>query len=637
LCNLGTNRLVNCTFFANKANAGSGGNGGISANVGGDGGAGGSAWGGGFYNQGRAAVTNCTFTDGSATPGTNGLGGVAPVPGDPGAAGRSRGGNLANSNGVFSLKNTLIAIPVDGSTNGYTQGAGFSDAGFNLITDTSLPLTNPDSILVTDPLEIESLVEILADNGGPTFTIALPEGSRAIDAGDPDFCLDTDQRLAARGIGGICDIGAYEFGADAISPEFLLEPVGTNVLAGTTVTFSAIATGSPPVTLQWQLNGTNIPGATSTNLVLNNVQSTNAGVYTCEARNDFGTATSTNAVLTVRTPPFITTHPASQTVLVGTNVTFQVVAGGDAPLRFQWRFNGMNLSGATNTSYTKGNVQLGDSGTYDVTVSNSSGDTTSLPATLTVSSPPVITLNPTNRSVVESNATTFVVAATGQEPLRYQWQFNGANLTGETGTSLTLPAAQTNQTGGYQAIVTNVFGAATSTVAFLTVTPGTRIVTEPSGATNTQGGTATFQLVVAGLAPFTYQWFFAQVNAAGMTNIPAAPLAGATNASLVLTNIGLTNRGEYTVVVTGADGTLDTSLPAPLRVAPLILTNSWVDNVFTAVVPGEFGFVFFLEYANDLNSPVWTPLQDETGNGGPLTLLDVEATVPFRFYRVGVR
>ncbi len=98
--------------------------------------------------------------------------------------------------------------------------------------------------------------------------------------------------------------------------------------------------------------------------------------------------TSTSATLTVNAaavPPSITTQPASQTVTAGQAATFSVLAAGTAPLTYQWRKNGANISGATAASYTTPATTTTDSGsTISVVVNNSAGTVTSTSATLTV-------------------------------------------------------------------------------------------------------------------------------------------------------------------------------------------------------------------------------------------------------------
>lgn len=92
--------------------------------------------------------------------------------------------------------------------------------------------------------------------------------------------------------------------------------------------------------------------------------------------------TASNAPDTM-SPPVITTHPASQTVTAGANVTFAAVATG-SNLAYQWLKGGMNISGATGTSYVITNVQQSHAGSYSVRVSNAVDYVTSNTATLTV-------------------------------------------------------------------------------------------------------------------------------------------------------------------------------------------------------------------------------------------------------------
>lgn len=101
--------------------------------------------------------------------------------------------------------------------------------------------------------------------------------------------------------------------------------------------------------------------------------------------SDAQASTSTAFKLTVvAEPPVITSQPQSQTVTVGSNVTFSVTATGTAPLSYQWRFNGANITGATSASYSIASAQLSDAGNYSVVVANVAGSATSATATLTV-------------------------------------------------------------------------------------------------------------------------------------------------------------------------------------------------------------------------------------------------------------
>lgn len=80
-----------------------------------------------------------------------------------------------------------------------------------------------------------------------------------------------------------------------------------------------------------------------------------------------------------RIPLAITSHPTNRHLVVGSSTTFNVTAQGTPPLSYQWRFNTLNISSATNASHTLTNIQLANAGNYDVVVSDYSGSVTSIP------------------------------------------------------------------------------------------------------------------------------------------------------------------------------------------------------------------------------------------------------------------
>jgi len=88
-------------------------------------------------------------------------------------------------------------------------------------------------------------------------------------------------------------------------------------------------------------------------------------------------------------PPSIKSQPASQAISTGANVTFIVGATGSNLLGYQWRFNGTDLVGASNSSFSLTNVQPANTGSYDVLVGNAAGLVASAPATLSVTLPDV--------------------------------------------------------------------------------------------------------------------------------------------------------------------------------------------------------------------------------------------------------
>jgi len=87
------------------------------------------------------------------------------------------------------------------------------------------------------------------------------------------------------------------------------------------------------------------------------------------------------------TPPLITTQPASQTVLMGSNATFTVVASTGTTLSYAWFFNGLAIPGATNSAFTVAKVQFTNAGPYYVNVINAGGTVKSAIAALNVNPP----------------------------------------------------------------------------------------------------------------------------------------------------------------------------------------------------------------------------------------------------------
>jgi len=575
LANLGTNWLINCTFFANGVVAGQGGNGADSSVQGGKGGSGGAAYGGNVFNGGKRALmlaTNCTFSDGGAIPGTNGVAGSGPFAGKDGAKGASRGGNVANSNGVFHLKNNLITYPSKG-TNGYGT---FKDAGFNFSSDRSIKLNRKlGSITNADPK-----LDILRPNGGPVETMELLTGSRAIDAGDTNFVLSTDARGVSRPLNMRGDIGAYEVGAFLVPPRIVTQPVSQIAREDATIVFSVVAQGDPPLRYQWRKGTSDITGETTDTLTLFGLADDDAGDYLVVVSNNSGSTSSETATLVIVHPPIITEDLASFTNGTGEDFSLSITAEGDETLAYEWYRNGQRILGANFSTLFVADPQ--STADYYVIVRNQYGFAASSIARVTIiQTPPSIITQPTNLVVAVSNEAKFIVEASGSRPQSYQWYFNTTNLlTGATNALLRIFPAYATNAGSYHVVVSNAVGTAASTNATLIVqTARPTITSQPANAGVLAGSTATFSVGVGGSAPFGYQWYFNTT-----TNFTATtPVSGGTNAALAVTNAQTANVGFYQVVVTNLLGSA-TSAPAALTIqssAPLIQTNPVSATIFS--------------------------------------------------------
>ena len=171
-------------------------------------------FGGGIMNPGGTlAVNNSTFSGNSSVYG----GGAILNDGSMEVTNSTFSGNTAGNgaydcNGVICnfdkgmLKNTILANNTGGNCANFRRPFTLPDGGYNISSDASCNLTAPTSRTTTDPM-LDPLG--LRDNGGPTKTIALQEGSPAIDKGN-SFGFTTDQRGVSRPQGGAADIGAFE-------------------------------------------------------------------------------------------------------------------------------------------------------------------------------------------------------------------------------------------------------------------------------------------------------------------------------------------------------------------------------------------------------------------------------------------
>ena len=169
------------------------------------------------------------------------------------------------------------------------------------------------------------------------------------------------------------------------------QPVDHSVLEGQTATFTVVATSvATPLTYQWYKDNQSIAGATSASYITPaTVLADSGSTFIVHISNAYGGgATSNAATLTVTTtpPPAITSHPASQSIVVGQTATFTVVATGTGTLTYQWLKDGLAISSAISASYTTPVAVLADNGSaFSVVVSDGvGGSTTSTSATLTV-------------------------------------------------------------------------------------------------------------------------------------------------------------------------------------------------------------------------------------------------------------
>jgi hypothetical protein len=282
LDNRGTATLSNCTISNNEGGDGAGGlenfgtvtltDSTISGNV-----SSGFGDAGGMLNIGDAILTNCTISnnDGLGDGVSFGFGGIenagiatltnCTISGNK----ASQGGGILNDS-TLELNNSIVA----NNTSGGDCFGGITSLDYNLDSDGTCNLTQPNDRPNTDPL-----LGPLQNNGGPTDTHALLDGSPAIDAIPVGDCVDasgeaiaTDQRSVERPQGAACDIGAYEFELIQVVIDIMPSDPGNNLNlragqgAGISVAILSVGGfGAPnlidPLTLEFGPGQANISGS----------------------------------------------------------------------------------------------------------------------------------------------------------------------------------------------------------------------------------------------------------------------------------------------------------------------------------------------------------------------------------------
>ena len=152
---------------------------------------------------------------------------------------------------------------------------------------------------------------------------------------------------------------------------------------------------------------------------------------------------------------------------------------------------------------------------------------------------PIILRQPTNQVALAEEDALFSVVVTGAPPFTYQWRKDTLNIARGTNADLIISNVQSNDAGKYVVTITDNGGAMmTSSQATLTVLYPVSIFAQPQSQTVSPGNTVQFTVGATGSSPLHCQWMF-----------NGSMLAGATNQTLVLSNVTVTSAGYYSVRV----------------------------------------------------------------------------------------
>lgn len=414
---------------------------------------------------------------------------------------------------------------------------------------------------------------------------------------------------------------------ESAAPFFVREPEDVLTVPGAAGLLWAQAEGSRRVGYQWEKDGQALPGATNPPLVLPVLGDADAGLYTLVATNGLGIARSRAARVRILPAPMIDAMSSNRTVVAGDRAVVEVLARGGEPLRYEWFRDGVRLRGIEGPRVVLDPVARQDDGAYRVNVLNDLRSVQSPVSRLTVVVPPRLVSSPTGRSVPLGEAASLQVESVGTEPLSFRWWRDDQPIAGGTNAGLAWTAVSLGDAGVYRAVVTNAWGAATSAPVRIEVLIRPFVTRAPHDQTVPLGGSAAFEVEVAGRPYPLLQWLFEN------REIP-----GAHGPTLLLTNVQAAQAGSYSVVAGSIAGTTRSSLArlAVGEVAPSlseVLLSLLPDGTFVVearALPGEYR----VDVSEDLR--VWANVWTGRVTDGRLRFVESGALArDRRFFRIG--
>jgi len=319
-----------------------------------------------------------------------------------------------------------------------------------------------------------------------------------------------------------------------------------------------------------------VEGVNNYILTVRNVDYSASGRYVCKITTSCGTSSTDNTVYTQEAIVYVAKgtqidkEPISQVVSAGSTAKFEVAAAeatgsfGISPVRYEWSKNGVVITdngrfgGATTPVLSIKNVAGADAGNYSVKVIGSCGEATSQTFTLTLGT---VSINAVAASVdaCQSSDAKLEVNATSSVPglnVEYHWfkgdvqLFDGAKYSGAHTNALTIKNAQASDAGQYKAmaVASPAVNVSASANVALSLYASTQITTPPTSKKVCDGTKETLTVTATGGGTMTYQW-----------KKDGQDIAGATASSYEIASMDAASAGTYTVVATGACGSVSAS------------------------------------------------------------------------------
>lgn len=369
-----------------------------------------------------------------------------------------------------------------------------------------------------------------------------------------------------------------------IPPVISSQPQDVRTTAGTIADFTVVATGSAPLSYQWQSRkdaysawtNSGQPGAKSATLHVTTTQGLHRWQFRCIV-TDVNGASTPSLPATLRIIPKITKQPQNARVQVGDTAYFTVAATGKAPLKYQWQSRK-----DANSAWTNSAMPGAKTPTLEVTatvglhkwqfrcvVTDANGESWgSSPATLRVA--PKFTKQPKSTFAVPGTEAVFTVTAIGKATLKYQWQsrkdansaWTNSSMPGAKTATLRVPATLGLNGWQFRCVVTDGNGESWGSAA-ATLFTKLGILKHPQSTTVSAGSMAKFTIEAYGKEPLTYQWQSRKDANSAWTN---SGQSGAKSTTLSVKATAGLNGWQFRCIVKDADGNTVVSKVAILTV-----------------------------------------------------------------------
>ncbi len=434
------------------------------------------------------------------------------------------------------------------------------------------------------PTPVETLI---STSTSPVLNIQGTPGNAG------SYFVRVSNSLTTTGGGSFPDVQSSDALVEVDSrPVVTTQPVAQTRQAGDAGVTLSVAVGGSAIgrTFQWFKDGRPYLGAGSNTDTISFAPTlawADRGSYFVEIRNRVGMVRSSVAVLRVGSKPVILVPPVSTVGATGGSVRFNLVAGGDLPLRYRWFKRGTPDVAMTPTQtspiLTLNRLAASNAGDYycEITNGHPAGSTITLNVALSVEDPPRVTgitsnFASNNHRAAVGSSVTITPALTGTPPFAFQWLKAGRPVTSGTVNpttgALTFASSILEDSGAYSVTVTNntrdvngrLLSARSSSLSLSILTPPS-IIRVPRDQSVTEGQPVTLSLDALGSPTLQYQWSRV-VEVSGTDQL--VPLPNQRARTLTLARPTPLDSGRYRCEVRNSVGTVLSTI-ATLSITPI--------------------------------------------------------------------